>query len=116
MTAARPKQYIKGPDMMSKSKRTQERYARAWKSQTSLDRFGFQSRAVMKVMTPAITKKHVRPVPVPEHSATPSQSGYESAAESGAPVLTIPHTRSVSMLTEPSDNEMVDSRQADEVA
>ena len=40
----RPKQYAKGPDVMSKSKRTQERYQKQNKDQASLTScFGFTS-------------------------------------------------------------------------
>src|SRR6266540_5108251 len=38
-TLGRPKSYIKGPDVMSKSLRTQQRYASAFKDQTRLDTF-----------------------------------------------------------------------------
>ena len=41
-TGKRPKQYAKGPDVMNKSKRTQERYRKQNKDQTSLTgHFGF---------------------------------------------------------------------------
>jgi len=38
-TLGRPKSYIKGPDVMSKSLCTQQRYASAFKDQTRLDTF-----------------------------------------------------------------------------
>ena len=41
MKSARPKIYKKGPDVMSKSERTQRRYRVQWRTQTSLDAFGF---------------------------------------------------------------------------
>ncbi|KIL56227.1 hypothetical protein M378DRAFT_50672, partial [Amanita muscaria Koide BX008] len=37
----RPLTYIKGPDVMSKSLRTRQRYAQSWKNQTNLCQFGF---------------------------------------------------------------------------
>ncbi|KAJ7858868.1 hypothetical protein B0H13DRAFT_1901681 [Mycena leptocephala] len=39
----RPKVYIKGPDVMSKSARTQRRYKKSWQTQTRLDNFRFTS-------------------------------------------------------------------------
>ncbi|KAJ7891443.1 hypothetical protein B0H13DRAFT_1887216 [Mycena leptocephala] len=39
----RPKVYIKGPDVMSKSARTLRRYKKSWQTQTRLDNFRFTS-------------------------------------------------------------------------
>src|ERR1700733_152115 len=39
MNTERPKEYAKGPDVMSKSKRTQSRYRKKNRNQTTLDGF-----------------------------------------------------------------------------
>ncbi|KAF8238549.1 hypothetical protein L208DRAFT_1241989 [Tricholoma matsutake] len=43
----RPKQYVKGPDIMSKSKRTQHRYRKASRNQKTLDGFIFSMHKVV---------------------------------------------------------------------
>ena len=45
MVPARPKTYKKGPDVMSKSERTQSRYRKEWKDQSTLASFGFRRTA-----------------------------------------------------------------------
>ena len=47
--AVRPKEYAKGPDKMSKSKRTQCRYRNANNDQKKLDGFGFFARAAVHI-------------------------------------------------------------------
>jgi hypothetical protein len=80
---ARPQEYQKGPDVMSKSKRTQERYAKQWKSQTKLDAFGF-FRPMASPLTP------LSPITV-DPDAPPVLSD-----EPGPSREVIPHTQSLS--------------------
>jgi hypothetical protein len=43
MQSEKPKTYMKGPDVMAKSKRTQEIYAQAFWGQGKLTGFGFKA-------------------------------------------------------------------------
>src|ERR1700720_4308167 len=66
-----PKQYAKGPDVMSKSKRTQECYRTQNKDQTSLTgRFGFTSTKSAATVNDAV----LQPMVTDNQCATPARA------------------------------------------
>ncbi|KAF8670168.1 hypothetical protein AX14_005923 [Amanita brunnescens Koide BX004] len=74
-----PLTYIKGPDVMSKSWRTQQRYAQSWKNQTNLCQFGFMHQ---------VTKRHAPLVTESESgSHTPENSLLEEIQFLGASMV-----------------------------
>ncbi|KIK81411.1 hypothetical protein PAXRUDRAFT_15258 [Paxillus rubicundulus Ve08.2h10] len=61
--------YIKGPDVMSKSKRMQQRYQHAWRNQSSLNKFGFY--CLLSIPDNQSTQSNVKsPQAVPRTAAT----------------------------------------------
>ncbi|KAF8337206.1 hypothetical protein F5887DRAFT_1161111 [Amanita rubescens] len=76
-----PSTYIKGPDVMSKSRRTQQRHMRSWKNQTNLCQFGF-TRQVTKRRAPSVTESEL-------DSRTPENSSSEEIQFLGASMATI---------------------------
>ncbi|KAM6493443.1 hypothetical protein JOM56_011577 [Amanita muscaria] len=94
----RPKQYAKGPDVMSKSKRTQERYRKQNKDQTSLTRFGFSIKsAVNTISHPIVTNNNAARSPqIMTTTAQPRPSETDVLPPSGS------RTRSASVLSDPS--------------
>jgi hypothetical protein len=94
----RPKQYAKGPDVMSKSKRTQERYRKQNKDQTSLTCLGFSIKsAVDTISHPIIANNNTARSPqIMTTSAQPQPSETDVLPPSGS------RTRSASVLSDPS--------------
>ncbi|KAI6100664.1 hypothetical protein EV401DRAFT_1894503 [Pisolithus croceorrhizus] len=91
----RPTKYIKGPDVMSKSKRTQQRYQSTWRNQSSLDRFGFRQLplSTSEVMVDEVDSEVESVVPLP------------AVCWSDVPLIPYPlsgRTRSASVLSDPS--------------
>ncbi|KAI6098775.1 hypothetical protein EV401DRAFT_2081935 [Pisolithus croceorrhizus] len=91
----RPTKYIKGPDMMSKSKHTQQRYQSTWRNQSSLDRFGFWQLplSTSEVMVDEVDSEVESIVPLP------------AVCQSDMPLIPYPlsgWTRSASVLLDPS--------------
>ena len=82
---------------MGRSKRTQERYAASWKSQSFLETFGFTSLSIAKARDPPSTSMEM----------PPSNKSIESTPRRCAtpPAATVPSVRSASELSEPSDEE-----------
>jgi len=110
MQPERPKTYQKGPDVMSKSERTQRRHARAFRGQGQLSGFGFKApsypaRVVgpkMKANPPASTE-NVEPRSIAQPPAQPP-----SPMSLNAPNILPSRTRSASVLSDPStDGEAV---------
>jgi hypothetical protein len=95
-----PQEYQKGPDVMSKSKCTQERYAKQWKSQTKLDAFGF-----FQQMTSPLTPLG----PITVDSDAPPMLSDEPAP---SPKV-IPHTWSISALSVSSEPESGSNSKSD---
>jgi hypothetical protein len=62
----RPKEYMKGPDVMSKSKRTQRHHRKANRNQTHLDNFGFSISC-----PPATHTRNALPNQVMVHQKSP---------------------------------------------
>src|SRR6266508_544805 len=77
MPPERPETYQKGPDVMSKSARTQRRYARAFQGQGKLTGFGFKAPA------------HSTRVLGPKTKANPPISIEDADSE----LITQPHTQ-----------------------
>ncbi|KAJ7495718.1 hypothetical protein B0H11DRAFT_2227238 [Mycena galericulata] len=76
----RPTEYMKGPDTASKSKRTQQRYAKSNRGQKTLDSFFLQPGTSQPV------------------------DAESEEMESPPPTQVIPHTRSASVPSAPSDD------------
>jgi hypothetical protein len=105
LTGERPKTYAKGPDTQSKSKRTQERYKKQNRDQTSLTGlFGF-------TRTPASPSIHTPSVQVPltniEHIAPSPPIASTSEAQPPVPETDVlppsgSRARSASVLSDPS--------------
>ena len=83
-TGKQPKHYAKGPDVMSKSKRSQEHYQKQNKDQTSLtSHFGFTSTksvkaSVMTLMpTPLASGSRAQSASVLSHPSTYDASDRE---------------------------------------
>ncbi|KAF9552179.1 hypothetical protein CPC08DRAFT_754904 [Agrocybe pediades] len=78
----RPKQYIKGPDVMSKSARTQRRYKGQFKKQQSLDLFGFSKSSHASRESsphPGVDVEAAAP-PIIEADTGNNDSNYEEGA------------------------------------
>ncbi|KAJ6561653.1 hypothetical protein B0H19DRAFT_1068406 [Mycena capillaripes] len=107
----RPKEYVKGPDVASKSARTQQRHAGSIRMQTNLDGFlsapsfstGSSSTAVFSTLQDEglHISDHGTPPPTETSNSTPFSTAPPSRAPS--PPQIIPRTRSASVLSEPDD-------------
>lgn len=91
--AERASEYIKGPDVMSKSERTQQRYRKATAGQQSLTQFNF---AVASGSTPALSTR------TPSSSAPIIIRGSDSDPDSDTPKI-IPRVRMASQSPEPPE-------------
>ncbi|KII84350.1 hypothetical protein PLICRDRAFT_46228 [Plicaturopsis crispa FD-325 SS-3] len=103
---ARPTQYVKGPDVMNKSKRTQERYRKSMRNQSALDAFGFSKKPTA----------HTPEQPAPSTSNNAAAAVTAAAGASTRLVQTtlpIPapkntRTRSASILSDPSSVDEIE--------
>ena len=97
VNAARPTTYFKGPDVMSKSLRSQQRHAKSWKGQTSLD--GFLS---LQESQPAIDVDTGPSITISDDDASveildlTAESDLEPSEASDTITPVIPQTRRVS--------------------
>ena len=65
--------YSKGPDVMSKPRRTVQCYAASWQGQTSLDNFNFGTTNLPKTVTPG------------------GVASFKNAANGATPMTAVPH-------------------------
>ncbi|THU87050.1 hypothetical protein K435DRAFT_682354, partial [Dendrothele bispora CBS 962.96] len=102
----RPKEYIKGPDVMSKSTRTQERYRKAFSNQSKLDSFLYSGGSGSGNIIDLTSS--------PDASDLDNDS--RSSVSSSEPVSTIPQRRKASRSPEvdsdPSDPPTTDTEQS----
>jgi len=116
MQPERPKTYQKGPDVMSKSERTQRRHTRAFQGQGQLSGFGFKApsypaRVVgpkMKANLPALTE-NVKPRSIAQPPAQlPSPMSLNAPNILPSQMAGPSRMRSASVLSDPStDGEAV---------
>jgi len=100
MQPERPKTYQKGPDVMSKSERTQRRHARAFRGQGQLTGFGFKA--------PSYPARVVGPKTKANPPASTENVEPQSIAQPPAQMAGPSRTRSASVLSDPStDGEAV---------
>lgn len=71
---ARPTQYVKGPDVASKSERTRQRYKNSIRQQTSLEAWGFKATEASKSITEET-----------ERSPTPSSDDHTAMPKPNSP-------------------------------
>ncbi|KAF9236630.1 hypothetical protein BU15DRAFT_76727 [Melanogaster broomeanus] len=108
---ARPKTYQKGPDVMSKSERTQRRHKAQWRTQTALDVFGFMSKttamtsALVVVSNDSNTHCSREPQPHPD-----SEPVCVLPTVRRASMLSISSTETPERLLEDEDNEPIVAR------
>lgn len=119
VNAERPKVYIKGPDVMSKSARTLRRYKKSWQTQTTLDNFRFTSSgSSSRVASPA-------PSRMPSRTRSPSVEIVDMDIPASSTLLSqpeslIPRRRHASASPEQSSGseaemDPVDSRETAEI-
>lgn len=93
----RPETYATGPDVMSKSVRTAQRYAKSWKGQTSLDNFNFRSTTLPVSLKPAVHAPFKNaPRMTRKHPAQKTLSPILMAAAPTTKISTIPCVRQAS--------------------
>ena len=82
---------------MSKSKRTQTRYAKSWKSQTALDQFGFS-------VVPRFTQHSANAQLHPSAESAHTQEAPEPTTVPDSPSVVVPSVRPASVLSVSSDS------------